>query len=59
MNIDRIVGLAAIGLAILVVPAFAGNSVSAPGPIAGIGLPAVALIGGAYWAGRKLLARKK
>jgi hypothetical protein len=31
----------------------------APGPIAGIGLPALALIGGAYWVGRKLLARKK
>jgi len=59
MSLYRIVGLATLSLAILVVPAFAGPSASAPGPIAGIGLPALVLIGGAYWAGRKLLARKK
>ena len=58
MNIYRIFGLATIGLAALVDPAFAAAS-AAPGPIAGIGLPAVALIGGAYWVGRKLFARKK
>ena len=58
MNLHRIVGLATLGLAVLADPAFAGTG-TAPGPIAGIGLPAVALIGGAYWLGRKLLARKK
>ncbi len=51
-------GLAIIGLAGLVNPAFAGTS-AVPGPIAGIGLPALAAIGGAYWVGRKLLVRKK
>ena len=58
MNIYRIFAFATIGLAALVNPAFASAS-AAPGPIAGIGLPAVALIGGAYWVGRKLFARKK
>jgi hypothetical protein len=59
MSLYRIVGLAAVGLAVLVVPALAGPSAPAPGPILGVGLPALALIGGAYWVGRKLLARKK
>jgi hypothetical protein len=58
MNPYRIAYLATISLAALVDPAFAGLT-TAPGPIAGIGLPALALIGGAYWVGRKLLARKK
>jgi hypothetical protein len=58
MNLFRTVFLAAIGLGALVVPASAGLS-PAPGPIAGIGLPALALVGGAYWVGRKLFARKK
>jgi hypothetical protein len=58
MNLDRILGFAAIGLTVSVVPAFAGISAT-PGPIAGIGLPALALIGGAYWVGRKVAARKK
>ena len=58
MNLHRILGFAAIGLTVLVVPAFAGLSAT-PGPIAGIGLPALALIGGAYWIGRKVTARKK
>jgi hypothetical protein len=57
MSIYRIFGLATLGLAVLADPAFAGTFTS-PGPIAGIGLPALALIGGAYWAGRKLLTRK-
>jgi hypothetical protein len=56
MNV-RILGLAAISLTIFAEPAFA--TVGAPGPIAGVGLPAVALIGGAYWVGRKLFGRKK
>jgi hypothetical protein len=58
VNLYWIVGLTIIGLAVLVDPAFAGISAT-PGPIAGIGLPALAVIGGAYWVGRKLLARKK
>jgi hypothetical protein len=57
MNLYRLVCLAAIGLAALVEPAFA--TPAAPGPIAGIGLPALALMGGAYWVGRKLFVRKK
>jgi hypothetical protein len=57
MCIYRIFALAAIGFTILMEPAFAGPS-PAPGPIAGIGLPALALIGGAYWVGRKMFARK-
>jgi hypothetical protein len=58
MYMYRIFGLAAIGLAVLMDPAFAGVA-AAPGPIAGVGLPALALIGGAYWLGRKLFAGKK
>jgi hypothetical protein len=57
-NMYRVLGLATIGLTAVLNPAFAGGG-GAPGPIAGIGLPALALIGGAYWVGRKLLARKK
>ena len=57
MNVYRICGLTMIGLIALMEPAFA--QVAVPGPIAGIGLPALAVIGGAYWIGRKLLNRKK
>jgi hypothetical protein len=57
MNLYRIFGCAIIGLIVLMEPAFAIQAV--PGPIAGIGLPALALIGGAYWIGRKLFAHKK
>jgi hypothetical protein len=46
------------GLAGLVETAFAGTA-SVPGPIAGVGLPALVLIGGAYWVGRKFFGRKK
>ena len=56
--IYRIACLAIIGLTVLMNPAFAGTSTSAPGPIAGIGLPALALIGGAYWVARKLVRKK-
>jgi hypothetical protein len=59
MRIYRLGYLAAIGLTFLIDSAVAGPSNPAPGPIVGIGLPALALIGGAYWVGRKLLARKK
>ena len=60
MNIIRIVGLASVGFAVLVEPTFAYEpAVGAPGPIAGVGLPALVLIGGAYWVGRKLFGQKK
>ena len=55
MTSYRIAGLAALGLIVLIKPALA---VPAPGPIAGAGLPALAIIGGAYWLGRRLLGRK-
>ncbi len=57
MNLYRISGWSIIGLIALMEPAFALEAV--PGPIAGIGLPALVVIGGAYWLGRKLLVRKK
>jgi hypothetical protein len=50
-------GLALAAAVLLVQPAFA--SVGGPGPVAGIGLPAFAIIGGAYWLARKLLRAKK
>ena len=58
MSQYRFFALATIGLAVSVDPAFAG-SIAVPGPIAGIGLPALAVIGGAYWLGRKLFVGKK
>ena len=58
MNLVQIASLAAVGFAILAEPAFAGTA-PAPSPIAGVGLPALALIGGVYWVGRKFFARKK
>jgi hypothetical protein len=57
MDLYRICGSTIVGLIALIEPAFAGPT-AVPGPIAGIGLPALALIGGAYWAGRKLFTRK-
>jgi hypothetical protein len=53
----QIAFLAATSLIGLAGPAFALNAT--PGPVAGIGLPALAIIGGAYWVGRKLLKHKK
>jgi hypothetical protein len=58
MSAYRVFGLATVGLIVLTGSAFAGPG-AAPGPIAGIGLSALALIGGAYWVGRKLFAPKK
>ena len=58
MSIIQIVGLVSVGFAVLVEPAFA-TPAAVPGPIAGIGLPALVLIGGAYWVGRKLLGGKR
>jgi hypothetical protein len=57
MTLFRIVGLALVGFAALVDTALAGT-VAAPGPVAGIGLPALVLIGGAYWIGRKFFGHK-
>ena len=57
MNIIRIAGFASV--AAFVEPALAGGAVAAPGPIAGIGLPALVLIGGAYWIGKKVFGRKQ
>ena len=57
MRICSAVALAALTFVVLAEPTLAGFT-PVPGPIAGIGLPAVALIGGAYWLGRKLLSRR-
>jgi hypothetical protein len=60
MDLTRIAGLVPIGFAVLVEPALAGiGPAPAPGPLAGIGLPALVLIGGAYWIGKKVFARKQ
>ena len=58
MSIMRIACLAAIGIVGMVEPTLA-LAAPAPGPIAGVGLPALALAGGAYWLGRKFFGRKK
>jgi len=52
----QLLGLAVISFIALAEPAFA---TAGPGPIAGVGLPALAIVGGVYWVGRKLFARKK
>ena len=57
MHLIRIAGLASLGFAALVEPALATAPV--PGPIAGVGLSALALVGGAYWVGRKLFGHKE
>ena len=59
MNLIQIVGLASLVIAVWVEPALAVVSDPAPGPIAGVGLPALLLVGGAYWVGRKLFGRGK
>jgi hypothetical protein len=58
MRLDHTLGLALLGFLALTDSALAGVN-TVPGPIAGIGLPALAVIGGAYWIGRKLVARNK
>jgi len=52
-----VISLSAIFFAAFINPAFAGFTV--PGPIAGVGLPALAVIGGVYWVARKLNARNR
>ena len=59
MDLIRSAGLALVGFGVLVEPALAGGPVAAPGPVAGIGLPALVLIGGAYWIGKKVFGRKQ
>jgi hypothetical protein len=58
MNLIRIASLASVGFAVLVETAHAGTP-TVPGPIAGVGLPALVLFGGAYWIGRKFFGRRK
>jgi hypothetical protein len=57
MNLIRTAGLALMGFAVLVEPALA--TVPVPAPIVGAGLPALILIGGAYWIGRKFFGQKE
>jgi hypothetical protein len=59
MDLYRKLCLATMGVFSLVETAFAGPSSPAPGPIVGIGLPALVLVGGVYWLGRKLLTPKE
>jgi hypothetical protein len=59
MNLIRTAGLGLVGFGVLAEPALAGSPTGVPGPIAGVGLPALILIGGAYWVGRKLFGRKE
>jgi uncharacterized membrane protein len=50
-----------LGLSIsvaLVGDALAGALVRVPGPVAGVGLPALAVVGGAYWLVRKFRNRQ-
>jgi hypothetical protein len=59
MNLIRIAGLATVSFAVLVETVFAGvGPAPAPAPIAGLGLPALVLIGGVYWVGRTFFGRK-
>ena len=58
MNLIRIAGLTLAGFAALVETALAGPTVGVPGPVVGVGLPALFLVGGAYWVGRKFFGRK-
>ena len=59
MTFVRSAALAAMSAVLLFEPALAGPSAAAPGPIAGVGLSALVLVGGAYWLGRKFFASKK
>ena len=59
MNLIRIAVWALVGFAALAETALAGVTVGVPGPIAGVGLPTLILIGGAYWVGRKLFDGKR
>ena len=53
-----LVGLAIAWLGLTDV-ALAGNPIAVPGPVAGAGLPALAVAGGALWVFRKLRSRRQ
>ena len=59
MNSILTASLALVGFAALVETALAGPTAGVPGPIVGVGLPALVLIGGAYWVGRKFFGGKE
>jgi len=56
MNVYKIATLTWIGIVASIEPVLAGTPT--PGPVAGVGLSAIAIVGGAYWVGAKLLRRK-
>jgi hypothetical protein len=58
MKCYQVVLGSAIALVSFMGPALAGAPPT-PGPIAGIGLPALAVIGGAYWIGRKIFVSRR
>jgi hypothetical protein len=58
MSVWKVTVLAPFGVVALIEPAFSCAVVAAPGPVAGIGLPVLAIIGVAYWVGRKVRRRK-
>ncbi len=51
--------MSACALLVAAEAAFAGSSVTTPGPIAAVGAPALLVIGGAFLAVRHLRARRK
>jgi mannose/fructose/N-acetylgalactosamine-specific phosphotransferase system component IID len=59
MNSIRIASLALVGFAASVETALAGPLAGVPGPIVGVGLPALVLIVGAYLMGQKLFGRNE
>jgi hypothetical protein len=40
-------------------PSLAGSIIGTPGPVAGVGLPALAILGGATWLTRRIRSRKQ
>jgi hypothetical protein len=57
MNMCRIAALAVVAVVASIEPVLAGQTPT-PGPIAGVGLASLAIIGGAYWFGRKFFGHK-
>jgi uncharacterized membrane protein len=53
----RAVGLGLAAVLTLIAPAVAGGGPVVPGPLAGVGLPALIAAGGAVWLVRKLRQR--
>jgi uncharacterized membrane protein len=50
--------LLGLGVSVVLVGDALAGTVVVPGPIAGAGLPALAIAGGAYWLVRKLRSRQ-